>query len=83
MLFTAFALMPNDFSRTALGTPVSNTWFAVKKNPGFCEVRVLNVTAVSFPTFSWKCWVPFGKIVRSPTCRVEAYKTLSSLMKPV
>ena len=44
---------------------------------------MLKVLAVSLPTLSWKCCMPLGNKITSPTCSVAAYSTLSSLMKPV
>ena len=59
------------------------TWLTVKRNPGFWDVSVLKVMAVSLPTLSWKCERPRGKMVTSPGYSVAAYRTLSSLTKPV
>ena len=61
----------------------THTWLAVMRKPGLCEVSVLKVLAVSLPTLSWKCCMPLGNKITSPTCSVAAYSTLSSLMKPV
>jgi hypothetical protein len=83
IFFTVAASTPKDFSITALGMFVWKIWLAGKRKPGSCDVSVLKVMAVSLPTLSWKCCSPRGKRMTSPCCRVAAYRTLSSLMKPV
>jgi hypothetical protein len=83
IFFTVAASTPKDFSITALGMFVWKIWLAGKRKPGSCDVNVLKVLAVPLPTLSWKCCRPRGKRMTSPCCSVAAYKTLSSLMKPV